>query len=66
MLFYSTLPAPDVSRFSSEGVTGCLFGIVHGLAGVAEENLGLSMLAGVILLVLMPISVDRVPTVHYP
>jgi hypothetical protein len=57
VLLYSLLPAPDVSRFESEGVTGCFFGIVHGFAGVAQQNLTASIVAAAVLLVLMPISV---------
>jgi hypothetical protein len=57
VLFYSLLPAPDVSRFADEGLAGCFFGIVHGFAGVAQENLGLSIVGAVVLLVLMPVSV---------
>jgi hypothetical protein len=57
VLLYSLLPAPDVSRFQSEGLTGCFFSIVHGFAGVAEENLVPSIIAAAVLLVLMPISV---------
>jgi hypothetical protein len=57
VLVYSLLPAPDVARFQSEGVTGCFFHIVHGFASVAEENLVPSTVAVVVLLVLMPISV---------
>jgi hypothetical protein len=57
VLLYSLLPAPDVSRFQSDGLTGCFFSIVHGFAGVAEENLVRSIIAAAVLLVLMPISV---------
>jgi hypothetical protein len=56
-LLYSVLPAPDVSRFQSQGLTGCFFSIVHDFAGVARENLMPSIIAGVVLLVLMPISI---------
>jgi hypothetical protein len=57
VLWYSLLPAPDVDRFQTDGLTGCFFHIVHGFAGVAEENLVPSIIAAVVLLVLMPISV---------
>ena len=57
VLLYSLLPAPDVSRFQSEGLTGCFFSIVHGFASVAEENLVPSMIAAAVLFILMPISV---------
>jgi hypothetical protein len=57
VLLYSLLPAPDVDRFQSEGVTGCFFTIVHGFASVAEENLMPSIIAAAVLLFLMPISV---------
>jgi hypothetical protein len=57
VLVYSLLPAPDVARFQSEGVTGCFFHIVHGFASVAEENLVPSIVAAAVLLVLMPVSV---------
>ncbi len=56
VLFYALLPAPDVSRFQNEGLSGCFFSIVHGFAGVAEENLVPSIIAALVLLVLMPIS----------
>lgn len=57
VLVYSLLPAPDVSRFAGYGLTGCLFTTVHGFAGVAEENLGLSVVGAAVLLVLLPVSV---------
>jgi hypothetical protein len=57
VLIYSLLPAPDVGRFQSAGVTGCFFTIVHGFASVAEENLVPSIAAAAVLLVLMPVSV---------
>ena len=57
VLFYSLLPAPDVSHLAQHGLTGCLFDIVHGFAGVAEENFRLAAIGAVIVLILMPVSV---------
>ncbi len=56
VLIYSALPAPSVTRFRSDGLIGCFFVVAHDFAGVAEENLGLSIAAALILLILLPIS----------
>jgi hypothetical protein len=57
VLTYSQLPAPSVERFRADGLFGCFFANLHGFAGVAKENLGLSIVAGLVLLVLVPFSV---------
>jgi hypothetical protein len=59
VLIYSLLPAPSVERFRAEGLLGCFFVNLHGVAGVAEENLGLAIAAGLVLLVLVPFSVGE-------
>jgi hypothetical protein len=57
VLIYSALPAPGMTQFRDDGLAGCLFSVVHGFAGVAEQNLGLSIVAGLILLALLPLSI---------
>ena len=57
VLTYSLLPAPKVDRFGAEGLVGCIFANLHNLAGVAEENLGLTIAAAVVLWLVLPLSI---------
>lgn len=55
-LIYSSLPAPSVEGLRQSGLIGCFFVNAHGFAGVAEDNIGTAMVAGLILVAILPIS----------
>ena len=62
VIVYSALPVHSVDRFADDSWWGRLFVTAHGLAGVAQDNLGTALLLGAGALALVPFALAVVYT----
>jgi hypothetical protein len=60
VIIYSVLPAPSVAHFHDDGWWGRAFVNLHGVAGVAQDNLGTALALGGAAFALVPLTLAAI------